>query len=71
MSAAAILRSRAAALREEARFVTGLRRARLVSKADECDRVAGSFDAVAPSTRIATLMRRGGQPVLGEIGIDS
>lgn len=50
MSASSILRSRASALREEARFHIGLRRARLVSKAEECERLAGSVERLTFTT---------------------
>ncbi len=68
MSASApILIARAGAHREAARYVTGLRRARLLSRAAECERLAGA--APARAATINTVRVFAGRPTIHAVEI--
>lgn len=67
MSSASTFLSRAEALRSEARHHVGLRRARLLSKAESCARLAGSVERMTTPEPITTVKQRAGQPVLVEV----
>lgn len=68
MSTSSVFRARARALRTEARYAHGMARARLLSRAVDCERLAGSYEAIeSPAPEITTLRMVGGRPALTTI----